>query len=124
MFTCGSLKLFGRGVSAMILLRLGASLGRASPENLMQSAWVFRRAAWVFCTAMFLAFHFNSSAAYTNGIYAEFNTSMGSYTCRLEYASAPRTVANFISLADGQRAWLDFPSGDAKTKPFYNGLIF
>jgi cyclophilin family peptidyl-prolyl cis-trans isomerase len=63
-------------------------------------------------------------AQYTNGIYAEFNTSMGSFTCRLEYASAPKAVANFIGLATGQRAWLDLPSGVVKTNPFYSGTTF
>ena len=61
---------------------------------------------------------------YTNGIYAEFNTSMGSYTCALYYAQAPKAVANFIGLASGQRAWLDLPAGLARTNPFYNGLTF
>jgi len=64
------------------------------------------------------------SAQYTNGIYAEFNTSMGSYTCALYYAYAPKAVANFIGLATGQRAWLDSWAGMAKTNAFYNGLIF
>ena len=63
-------------------------------------------------------------AQYTNGIYAEFNTSLGSYTCSLYYAYAPKAVANFIGLATGQRAWLDLPSGLARTNPFYNGLTF
>ena len=61
---------------------------------------------------------------YTNGIYAEFNTSMGSYTCALYYAQAPKAVANFIGLAAGQRSWLDLPTGLARTNPFYNGLTF
>src|SRR5204863_6557561 len=65
-----------------------------------------------------------SFAAYTNGIYAEFNTSMGSYTCALYYASAPKAVANFIGLATGQRAWVDQPSGHVKKGAFYNGIIF
>ena len=63
-------------------------------------------------------------AQYTNGIYAEFDTGMGSYTCRLEYAIAPKAVANFIGLATGQRSWLDLPSGAVKTNPFYNGTTF
>jgi peptidyl-prolyl cis-trans isomerase A (cyclophilin A) len=63
-------------------------------------------------------------AQYTNGIYAEFNTSMGSFTCRLEYVLAPKTCANFIGLATGQRAWLDLPGGTVKTNPFYNGTTF
>lgn len=63
-------------------------------------------------------------AQYTNGIYAEFNTSMGSFTCRLDYALAPKAVASFIGLATGERAWLDLPSGVVKTNPFYNGTTF
>src|SRR5262245_39232404 len=68
-----------------------------------------------------LALPQRSSAAYTNGIFAEFYTSMGSYTCVLHYAQAPKAVANFIGLATGQRTWLDLPSGLVKTNPFYNG---
>lgn len=60
---------------------------------------------------------------YTNGIYAEFNTSMGSFTCRLEYALAPKTCANFIGLATGQRSWLDLTTGITRTNPFYHGQI-
>ncbi|HHY85051.1 MAG TPA: peptidylprolyl isomerase [Verrucomicrobia bacterium] len=59
-----------------------------------------------------------------DGIYADFNTSMGSFTCRLDYAVAPKAVANFIGLATGQRAWLDAPSGLVKTNPFFNGVTF
>jgi peptidyl-prolyl cis-trans isomerase A (cyclophilin A) len=66
----------------------------------------------------------SSQAQYTNGIYAEFNTSMGSYTCRLDYVLAPKTCANFIGLATGQRPWLDLPSGTVKTNPFYDGTTF
>lgn len=65
-----------------------------------------------------------SHAQYTNGIYAEFHTSMGSYTCRLEYALAPKTCANFIGLATGTQSWLDIPTGITKTNPFYAGTTF
>src|SRR5437588_9660722 len=59
-----------------------------------------------------------------NGIYADFTTSMGSFTCKLEYAIAPRAVANFIGLATGQRPWLDLKTGGTRTTPFYDGLTF
>jgi cyclophilin family peptidyl-prolyl cis-trans isomerase len=62
--------------------------------------------------------------AQSNGIFADFTTSLGSFTCQLDYTNAPRTSANFIGLATGQRAWLDLPSGRAKTNAFYNGLTF
>jgi cyclophilin family peptidyl-prolyl cis-trans isomerase len=58
------------------------------------------------------------------GIYADFETSLGSFTCRLEYTLAPMAVANFIGLATGERAWLDPLTGAVQTKPFYNGLSF
>jgi peptidyl-prolyl cis-trans isomerase A (cyclophilin A) len=73
--------------------------------------------------AAWLGFCSTSRAAYTNGIYAEFNTTMGSYTCVLYYASAPKAVANFVGLATGQRAWVG-PTGNAKKGAFYNGTIF
>lgn len=86
---------------------------------------IFRRApalaGWVTAISLLAA---NSQAQYTNGIYAEFNTSMGSFTCRLDYVLAPKACANFIGLATGQRAWLDLPSGVTKTTPFYNGTTF
>ena len=58
------------------------------------------------------------------GIFAEFNTSMGSFTCRLEYAYAPKTVANFIGLATGQKAWMDLNTGMVKNEPYYDGISF
>lgn len=59
-----------------------------------------------------------------DGMYADFATSMGNFTVKLHFDKAPRTVANFIALATGSRAWMDIPTGDAKKKPYYNGLTF
>ena len=84
-----------------------------------------RRAKVHFILVLALAgFVFRGLGQYTNGIYAEFNTSMGSYTCALYYAQSPKAVANFIGLAAGQRSWLDLPTGLARTNPFYNGITF
>lgn len=66
----------------------------------------------------------NRLVAQADGIFADFKTSMGSYTCRLDYAVAPKAVANFIGLATGQQTWLDLNTGWVRTDPFYNGLIF
>ena len=63
-------------------------------------------------------------AAQTEGIFADFKTSMGSFTCRLDYAIAPKAVANFIGLATGQRGWIDQKTGLVRTNPFYDGLTF
>jgi len=59
-----------------------------------------------------------------NGIFADFTTSMGNFTCQLDYTNAPKAVANFIGLVTGGQTWLDLPSGRAKTNSFYNGLKF
>ncbi|MBX3158701.1 MAG: peptidylprolyl isomerase [Deltaproteobacteria bacterium] len=52
-------------------------------------------------------------------------TSMGSLHCELYDDKAPLTVANFIGLATGKKAWKN-PNGGAVEvgKPFFNGLIF
>ena len=39
------------------------------------------------------------------GTYAVFNTSEGQIVCRLFPTEAPKTVANFIELAEGSREW-------------------
>ncbi len=64
------------------------------------------------------------TAAQTEGIFADFKTSLGSFTCRLDYAVAPKAVANFVGLATGEMAWLDLNTGRARREPFYDGLIF
>jgi cyclophilin family peptidyl-prolyl cis-trans isomerase len=62
--------------------------------------------------------------AQEDGIYADFATSKGSFTCRLYYTNAPKAVANFIGLATGARAWVDETSGRVRTNAFHNGLTF
>jgi peptidyl-prolyl cis-trans isomerase A (cyclophilin A) len=61
-------------------------------------------------------------------IYADFTTSAGNFTCELNYKHTPKTVANFISLAEGTRTWLDEKTENISTihppQPFYNGLSF
>src|SRR6267142_1556435 len=82
-----------------------------------------RRTGFVFVIGLVFANAFLARGQ-GEGIFAEFNTSMGSFTCRLEYAYAPKAVANFIGLATGQKAWLDQTKGAVRTDPYYNGLIF
>jgi peptidyl-prolyl cis-trans isomerase A (cyclophilin A) len=60
----------------------------------------------------------------TPGIYATFNTSMGSFTGKLFDKEVPNTVANFVGLAEGTKEWKDPRTGQKVKKPFYNGLIF
>ena len=55
---------------------------------------------------------------------ATFITSEGSFTVRLMPDHAPKTVANFIELAQGKREWKDPRDGQKKSEPLYNGTIF
>jgi peptidyl-prolyl cis-trans isomerase A (cyclophilin A) len=60
-----------------------------------------------------------------SGPTAVFDTSMGRMTCKLFSKVAPKTVANFIGLAQGTKDWTD-PATQAMMhdKPLYNGTIF
>jgi peptidyl-prolyl cis-trans isomerase A (cyclophilin A) len=60
----------------------------------------------------------------TSGLYATFTTSAGAFTVRLFEKETPKTVANFVGLAEGTKAWADPVSGQQISKPFYDGLIF
>ena len=59
--------------------------------------------------------------AQTNGIFADFSTSLGTFTVELDYVRAPRTVANFIGLATGGQAWRDPENGSVRSNGFYDG---
>lgn len=60
----------------------------------------------------------------TSGLYARFATSAGTFVVRLFEKDTPNTVANFVGLAEGTKAWKDPVTGESRSTPFYNGLIF
>jgi peptidyl-prolyl cis-trans isomerase A (cyclophilin A) len=55
---------------------------------------------------------------------AHFTTSEGNFTVRLFEAEAPKTVANFIGLAQGTKEFTDPKTSTKMKKPYYNGTIF
>jgi len=58
------------------------------------------------------------------GTYATLQTSEGTIVCRLFDAEAPKTVANFVELAEGRRDWTH-PVNRKKSKDrLYDGTIF
>ena len=58
------------------------------------------------------------------GVYAEFSTSEGNFTVRLYDEEAPKTVENFVGLAEGTKEWSD-PRTNQKVKtPYYDGGVF
>ena len=58
------------------------------------------------------------------GTYAQFVTSEGNFTVRLFDQEAPKTVENFVGLAEGTKQWTDPRSSQKVTKPYYDGVIF
>src|SRR5436190_2193513 len=56
--------------------------------------------------------------------YAQFSTSEGSFTVRLFDEQAPRTVENFVGLAEGTKEWSDPRTNQKVRKPYYDGTIF
>ncbi len=60
----------------------------------------------------------------TPGLYARFTTSEGNFAIRLFEQDAPKTVANFVGLAEGTKEWTDPATRAVTTRPFYDGLIF
>jgi len=59
------------------------------------------------------------------GLYATLETSMGKIVVKLFDKQAPRTVANFVDLATGKKAWRDPATGrEVNGKPFFDGIIF
>ncbi len=57
-----------------------------------------------------------------DGLYAEFNTNKGSFIAELYYKETPTTVANFVSLAEGESHKM--VDSTSKGKKYYDGLIF
>jgi peptidyl-prolyl cis-trans isomerase A (cyclophilin A) len=60
----------------------------------------------------------------SNGVYARFNTSEGTFTVRLFDKEAPNTVENFLGLAEGTKDWTDPRTNQRVRKPYYDGIIF
>jgi peptidyl-prolyl cis-trans isomerase A (cyclophilin A) len=65
-----------------------------------------------------------AQAAREDGLYATFKTTQGDITVKLYEKESPITVKNFVSLAQGRKAWKDPKSGQMVRKPLYNGLTF
>jgi peptidyl-prolyl cis-trans isomerase A (cyclophilin A) len=66
----------------------------------------------------------NMEAALKPGTYAQFTTSMGNFTVLLFEQDAPKTVANFVGLAEGTKEWTDSKTGQKVKRPYYDNLIF
>ena len=57
-------------------------------------------------------------------VFANFETTEGNFTIELFDTKAPKTVANFVGLAEGTTEWKHPATRETSTKPFYDGIIF
>jgi peptidyl-prolyl cis-trans isomerase A (cyclophilin A) len=57
-------------------------------------------------------------------MHATLHTNRGDIKLKLFPAEAPKTVANFASLAKGEPTWRDQELGKDRTTPFYDGIVF
>ncbi|MGN6245978.1 MAG: peptidylprolyl isomerase [Motilibacteraceae bacterium] len=57
-------------------------------------------------------------------LYAVLSTTAGDITVHLFPNHAPKTVANFVELAEGTREWVDPRTGQKTSAKLYDGTIF
>lgn len=55
---------------------------------------------------------------------AVIETTLGTFTCELFEKEVPNTVANFVGLARGLRAFKDTKTGAWTKRPYYDGIVF
>lgn len=89
---------------------------------------------WIYVFAFILvAFSFHAeakdNAASTKTkkdkqMFALFETNKGNFKVKLFNEKSPKTVENFVGLADGTKEWTDPKTKSKVKKPFYDGLIF
>lgn len=95
----------------------------------------FKKVFWIYLFAFLLAaFSFRADAKSGdkgskntkkgNAMFALFETSKGNFKVKLLSDKAPKTVENFVGLAEGTKEWTDPKTGSKVKKPFYDGLVF
>jgi peptidyl-prolyl cis-trans isomerase A (cyclophilin A) len=57
-------------------------------------------------------------------LYATLKTNQGDIVVKLYPDHAPKTVRNFVELAEGGREWTDPRTGRPTREPLYNGTVF
>ncbi|HZN94372.1 MAG TPA: peptidylprolyl isomerase [Myxococcales bacterium] len=57
-------------------------------------------------------------------LWATIKTTKGEVVVELYSKDAPRTVANFVGLAAGEKPWTDVRTGAQQSRPLYNDTIF
>lgn len=58
------------------------------------------------------------------GVFAIFDTSLGKFKIKLFQDKAPKTVENFVGLAEGTKEYRDMKTGKKTKSKYYDGLVF
>src|SRR5579872_4166810 len=59
-----------------------------------------------------------------DGLYAVFSTSEGNFTAKLYEKDTPLSVANFVGLAEGTKAWKDPKTHAMVRRPLFDNEVF
>jgi peptidyl-prolyl cis-trans isomerase A (cyclophilin A) len=65
-----------------------------------------------------------SAEKYGPGVYAHITTNHGAMIARLFDKEAPKTVENFVGLAEGKKQWRNPRTNTMVRRPYYNNLTF
>ncbi|WP_285761415.1 peptidylprolyl isomerase [Nocardiopsis ansamitocini] len=57
-------------------------------------------------------------------LFARLNTNKGDIVVKLFPAEAPKTVENFVGLAEGTKQWVDPRTGQSTSSKLYDGTVF
>jgi len=57
-------------------------------------------------------------------VLVHFETTLGKFTAELYEDKTPKTVANFVGLAEGSKEWIHPKTKQKSTAPYYDGIIF
>ena len=57
-------------------------------------------------------------------IYANFETTLGNFKVEFFDDKTPKTVANFVGLADGSKEWTHPGTKEKHAKPYFDGIAF
>ncbi len=101
-------------------------------QNLMKAVWIYLIAFLL----LGLTFHTeakdkapvattqNKEVKKEKQMIAVFETNKGTFKVKLFADKAPKTVENFVGLAEGTKEWTEPKSNQKVKKPFYDGLKF
>jgi peptidyl-prolyl cis-trans isomerase A (cyclophilin A) len=98
--------------------------GRKARVDAPQGEWLRRPWVWVIGLAVLVAVGAGAVCTGSKPMYAIIETNMGTIKCELFADQAPKTVENFVGLAEGTKEWTDPRTGQKVKKRFYDGIIF